>query len=99
MIPLRYEGETAVFSNLQIDDYGMPEYYGFDNYIVIESREAILVTDYKMEQSYDLVLTHRYSRLARFKSTLLKLVGEKSNIPAHVIAAIIKTMKQEFFLF
>lgn len=87
MIPLRYEGETAVFSNLQIDDYGMPEYYGFDNYIVIESREAILVTDYKMEQSYDLVLTHRYSRLARFKSTLLKLVGEKSNIPAHVIAA------------
>lgn len=87
MKPIRYENDVAVFSSRDIDDYGMPEYYGFENYIVIESREAILVSDFKMEHSYDLVPIHRYSRLARFKSTLLKLVGEKSNVPSHIILA------------
>lgn len=87
MKPIRYEGEVAVFSNLDIDNYGMPEYYGYDNYIVVESREANLVTDYKMERTYDLIPIHRYSRLARFKTTLLRLVGEKTKIPDYVITA------------
>lgn len=87
MKPIRYENDVAVFSSRDIDDYGMPEYYGFQNYIVIECREAILVSDFKMEHSYDLVPIHRYSRIARFKSTLLKLVGEKSNVPSHIILA------------
>lgn len=87
MKPIRYEGEVAVFSSRDIDDYGMPELYGFENYIVVESREAHFVTDYKLEHSYDLTPIHRYSRLARFKTTLLRLVGEKTNIPEHIINA------------
>ncbi len=87
MKPLRYEDDVAVFSSIDIDDYGMPELYGFTNYIVVESREANLVTDYKMEHTYDLIPIHRYSRLARFKTTLLRLVGEKTNIPDHIIKA------------
>ena len=87
MKPLRYEEEVAVFSSRDIDDYGQPEYYGYHNYIVVESRELVLVSDYKMEHSYDLVPIHRYSRVARFKSTLLKLVGEKTKIPEHILTA------------
>ena len=87
MKPIRYEGDVAVFSNLDIDDYGTPELYGFENYIVVESREAQLVTDYKIEHSYDLTPIHRYSRLARFKTTLLRLVGEKTKIPDYIIVA------------
>jgi len=85
MKPLRFENEVAVFSSRDIDDYGMPEHYGYEKYIVIESREANMVYDFKMEHSYDLVPIHRYSRISRFKSTLLKLIGEKSNIPEQVI--------------
>lgn len=95
MKPIRYEGKVAVFSNLDIDDYGMPELYGFTNYIVVESREAVLVTDYKMEHSYDLIPIHRYSRLSRFKTTLLRLVGEKSNVPEYIINAVRIYLKKD----
>jgi len=86
MVPLRYEGNTAVFSSLQVDDYGPPHLYGFNDFIVIESREANLVTDYKMEQSMEMRPIHRYSRFSRFKSTLLKLIGSKST-PSYIIVA------------
>lgn len=86
MVPLRFEGSTAVFSSLQIEDLGSPEYFGYTDYIVIESREANLVSDYKMEQSMDFRPVHRYSRFARFKSTFLKLIGSKST-PAHILIA------------
>lgn len=85
MKPIRFEGDVAVFSSRDIDDYGMPEHHGYWNYIVVESRELNFVTDYKMENSYDLIPIHRYSRLARFKTTLLKLVGEKTKIPNNII--------------
>lgn len=86
MKPLRYEGSTAVFSSSQIDDYGPPEIYGFTNFIVIESREANLVTDYKMEQTMEIRPIHRYSRFSRFKSTFLKLIGSKST-PSYILVA------------
>jgi hypothetical protein len=85
MKPLRFEYDIPVFCSNDINDYGMPEHHGYLKYIVVESREANLVTDYKMEHAYDLIPIHRYSRLARFKSTLLKLLGEKTKIPQHVI--------------
>lgn len=85
MKPIRFEYDIPVFSSRDIDDYGVPEHHGYLKYLVVESREANLVTDYKMEHSYDLVPIHRYSRLARFKSTLLKLLGEKTKIPQTII--------------
>lgn len=85
MKPIRFEYDIPVFSSRDIDDYGMPEHHGYLKYLVVESREANLVTDYKMEHSYDLIPIHRYSRLARFKSTLLKLLGEKTKIPQNII--------------
>ena len=86
MAPIRYEGEVAVFSSIQIDDHGPPELYGYTRYIVIESREANLVTDYRMEQVMDIRPIHRYSRFSRFKSTFLKLIGEKSTPPYIIMA-------------
>ena len=81
MNPIRFENDIAVFSSDQIDLYGPPDLFGFERFMVIESREAVLVTDYKMEHSYDLIPIHRYNRLSRFKSTLLKIIGEKTKIP------------------
>jgi len=75
---------VPVFSNLDIDDYGFPEHYGYEVYRVVESRELDLVTDYKQEHEYDTRPVHRYSRLARFKSTLYSLLGERTNLPSHI---------------
>jgi hypothetical protein len=86
MIPIRYENENAVFTSTQINDYGLPENYGFENYIVIESREANLVSDYKYDQTLNIRPIHRYSRFARFKSTFLKLIGFK-HTPTHILVA------------
>ena len=85
MKPIRYEYDVPVFCSRDIEDYGWPEHHGFLKYIVVESRQQEFVTDYKMEHSYDLIPIHRYSRLARFKSTLLKLLGENTRVPIEII--------------
>ena len=90
MNPIRYDKEVPVFTTRDIDDYGFPELYGYTNYIVIESRELKLVTDFKMEKEMTLKPIHRYSRIARFKKTLLNILGERGNIPSQILA-IVKT--------
>jgi hypothetical protein len=85
MKPIRIDDDgVPLFSNLDIDDYGFPELYGYHIYRVIESRESNFVTDYKQEHQYDLRPVHRYSRLARFKQTLYNLLGERGKVPQHV---------------
>lgn len=51
MKPIRIDEDgIPIFTNVQVDDYGFPEHWGFDRYHIIESREGNFVTDYKMEQ-------------------------------------------------
>lgn len=88
MKPIRYENNIPIFSTRDIDDYGFPEIYGYTQYLVIESRDLNLVTDYKMEHEYDLRPIHRYSRLARFKATLFQLLGERGHIPKAALAVV-----------
>jgi Poxvirus Late Transcription Factor VLTF3 like len=95
MKPTRYENNIPVFTTRDIDDYGFPENYGFDNYIVVESRELNLVSDYKQEHEYDLRPIHRYSRLARFKSTLYQLIGERGSVPSAVITMVKAYLKPD----
>lgn len=89
MIPIRYEGETAIFTNHQVDDYGLPDEWGFEDYLVIEDRSTMnFATDFKLEQSYYKRPVHRYSRLERFETTLQQLMGEKGKVPDHVMTIV-----------
>jgi len=92
MQPLKIDPDgVPVFSNLQIDDYGLPEYWGYEVYRVSESREANLVTDYKMEQELFFRKIHRYSRVARFKVCLFNILGERGIIPQ-----MVRTMVKQY---
>lgn len=89
MKPFKIDDDgTPCFRVCDCDDYGMPELYGFHVYRVIDTRELNLVADYKIEQSYDFRQIHRYCRFSRFKSTLLKLIGDKNSVPEHIIQAV-----------
>jgi hypothetical protein len=85
MHPIRMEGEVAVFTTEQINNYGLPHLYGYENYIVVESRGLNLAIDYPFELSRQWKSIHRYDRVARFKFTLLNLLGERTNIPVQVL--------------
>lgn len=76
------------FTNHQIEDYGMPEYFGYEKYFIIDSREKTFVTDYQMEQEGYFTKVHRYDRVARFKATLLNLIGFRGKVPEHVISLV-----------
>ena len=79
---------VPVFSTNDIDDYGVPELYGFETYRVVDSRDKDFVSDFDMEHQYDLRPIHRYDRIARFKTTLLCIIGERGRVPDHVIAMV-----------
>lgn len=95
MKPIRYEGDVAVFSTRDIDDYGYPEIYGYTKYIVVESRDLNLVSDFKMEHEADLRPIHRYSRLARFKYTLFQLLGERGNVCSTAMSLVETYLKKD----
>lgn len=96
MKPFRVDFDgVPLFTNLQIDDYGMPEFWGYEVYRVIESRESIFVSDYKMEQERYLQKKHRYNREARFKVCLLNLLGERGKIPEMVLSMVRSSLKPE----
>jgi hypothetical protein len=86
---------VPVFSTTQIDDYGFPEHWGYTKYRVVESREAVFVTDYKMEQERYFQKIHRYSRFARFKVCLLNILGERGKIPPYILQMIRLYLKPE----
>lgn len=89
MKPVRIDHDgVPLFCSHDIEDYGLPEHWGFEQYRVIESREQKFVSDYKMEQERVFTKKHRYSRLARFKVTLLNLLGERGNLPKHVYTMV-----------
>lgn len=88
MQPIRYENTTAVFTRDQVDNFGMPCHHGYDDYIVLDRREADMVIDWKMEIERFFTPIHRYNRMARFKSTLLNILGEKGNVPEQIVQIV-----------
>jgi hypothetical protein len=84
---------VPLFTNIQLEDYGMPENWGYQVYRIIESREANFVSDYKLEQERYFQKKHRYSREARFKTCLLNLLGERSKIPGMVLLMVKNSLK------
>ena len=80
--PLRVEEGVPVYSDAQIEVFGLPDNWGIWEYKVVEKiGEQKYVLDYDQEQYYSFRPIHRYSRLARFKNTLLEILGAKQNVP------------------
>jgi hypothetical protein len=77
--PKYYNDEgVAVFTSVQIDDYGLPENHGFvDPYYVVESREFIGQPTYEQgwQLKSELNNIHHYSRRIRFRTILGHLTG------------------------
>lgn len=90
MKPIRLDpDQVPVFTSDQIDDYGLPEEWGFETYRIVENRDTMtFTTDFKLEQTYYKRPIHRYCRKKRFLSTLYQLLGDKGKVPPHVIAVI-----------
>lgn len=96
MKPIRYDPDgVPLFSSRDIDDYGLPELYNYQVYRVVESRDLAFVTDYNMEQQREWRKIHRYSRQARFRTTLLNLVGERGKIPVQTIQVVKTYLKPQ----
>lgn len=95
MQPFRIDEDgVAVFTNNQIDDYGFPEWHGYDVYRVIETRACQeLVTDFTLENQYDKRPVHRYCRKKRFQTVLGHLLNDKGKVPPHII----KLVQEEMF--
>ncbi len=90
MQPCSFEQDgTPVFSTSQIEDFGLPDYYGYHVYLIIQDRASqIFTTDYQLETEYDLKKIHRYDRFERFKNTLLQLMGERGKVPVKILEYI-----------
>ena len=87
--PIRIDPDNVpVYSSRDVDDYGFPEHYGIEIYRIIECRDPILVHDYYQRQQSNLRNIHRYSRLERFRKTLLSIIGERGRVPDYVIAMV-----------
>lgn len=86
---------VPVFTTRDIDDYGFPELYGYEIYRVVESRDLNIGSDFVLEQQRDWKPIHRYSRLARFKATLLNILGERGKLPTHVLLMIKTYLKPD----
>lgn len=96
MKPIRYDHDNVpLFCSSQVDLYGFPEHYGYEVYRIIESREAVFLTDYKFDLERTLKPIHRYDRQARFKTTLLNLLGERCNVPNHVFSMVKAYLKPD----
>ncbi len=87
MKPCKIEDDgTPVFTTLQIENFGLPDYYGYHVYLVIEQRDSqIFYTDFQMEQELEIKKIHRYDRYERFKNTLLQLMGERGKVPNYIL--------------
>jgi hypothetical protein len=92
MHPIRWEKNTAVFTRRDVDLFGMPDLFGYDDYIVTSTYEdeCPFVMDWAMENERrgSTRPVHRYSRVERFVSVLYQLLGERGDIPNEVVVAV-----------
>ncbi len=96
MQPFRYENDLPVFTTFQIEEYGLPEEWGYEQYEVIENRDTMhMTTDYKLEQQYFKRPIHRYCRKKRFKTVLGQLCGDTGKVPPMWVAIVSTYLKPD----
>jgi hypothetical protein len=75
--PSTFEGGLPVFLKDDIDLYGLPDYYGWTQWICLDNQPEMVanVCDFiKFDKPI-----HRYSRFDRFRMVLLQLLGWRGN--------------------
>lgn len=87
--PVDHWDGVPVFSSDEVELYGEPEHFGYDNYYVIQTDASArpLESDYLYNQTISFRPIHRYSRIERFHFTLCYLVGYKGSVPEKVLVA------------
>lgn len=75
MLPLRWDDDGyAIFSSVDIDDYGMPESWGYDRYLVVEEPTyQIAYADH-----WKAMAKHQYCRVTRFRLLVGCLLNQNS---------------------
>lgn len=89
MIPVSYDRLVPVFTSHQIDIYGLPTDWGYEQFQVIDDGPAH-VMDYDMEVQYrgNSRPIHRYNRRQRFLCTLQQLCGDRGKVPDHILTLV-----------
>ena len=85
--PVSYDIDNIPeFSKEDVDLYGSPSNYGYQQFLVIESPtyQQIAIDHHRIYKD-----KHRYSRIERFRSVLLQLVGVRGTIPPNVLVTIL----------
>jgi hypothetical protein len=84
MEPIRYDGDTAIFTTDQLDMYKeIPTKYS--KYLVVEGMPEYETSFTYAKQSF-LKKIHRYDRFSRFKKTVYNLLGN-SDLKNHISIA------------
>jgi len=89
--PIRVTNNIPEYSIIDIENFGKPDYYGIENYLVIDSYEKELVLDWHDEVHLitDGQYIHRYDRIQRFTATLFQFIGHsRVVIPLQLINII-----------
>lgn len=84
--PVRLENNIPTYSSSDIELYGLPDYYGIWQYMVIETRE----TSWPLVHDYAPIMSgprHLYDRIERFDTIVRYLCGG-GKVPEHVVEFI-----------
>lgn len=84
--PVRWEDGIPFFFTSDIDEWGVPELYGYQTYMAINNNEVQMVADYAMEWDRKLRPVHRYCRATRFAAVLSRLTMCRGIVDRDVIA-------------
>lgn len=87
--PYEYWNNVPVFSSNDVDLYGPPDLYGYEDYYVIETLDSARPLIYDLQETAvkNARPIHRYSRMDRFTFTLKYLIGSRGAIPQKVLDA------------
>lgn len=80
--PHSWKDNVPCFLKLDVDIYGMPDYYGWEEYYVLDEPIYSCVD---MIAQTDMRQIHHYSRRDRFKMVLMQLIGWSGKVPKEVL--------------
>jgi hypothetical protein len=86
--PYKTINNIPYFHLSTIDEHGPPDFWGYQNYIVVCDNDEPQVADWHMENERRLRPIHRYCRTTRFSSILAQLTRLRGHVPGDLISHI-----------